>query len=198
MPSCAPRNSRCSRWSADPSPAASPAVLASRMLALNATEAVLSRHKLLDEAFERHPVFPALAGRDEAFPFHLASTMLRLGQIRRAHRCFPRPAASPTTSAGTQPAPPRGSAARIPANARARRGAYTAVELARRRRDGSHGALINAVLRRLAGEGARWAETQDTARLKPRIGCGTPGRRLTAELWRCRSPRFISRNRRST
>jgi 16S rRNA (cytosine967-C5)-methyltransferase len=145
--------------------AGTPAGFDARILALDATEAVLLRRRPLDHAFETHPLVPALAGRDRAFAFNLVSTVLRrLGQIDALiDGCLARPLPARMTSV-------RGLLRvgvaqlvflRTPAHA----AVHTTVELARRRRAGTHASLINAVLRRLAGEGARRAEAQDAARL---------------------------------
>ena len=136
-----------------------------RALALDATEAVLLHRRPLDDAFERHPVLPALGGRDRAFAFHLASTVLRrLGQIDALiDGCLDRPL--PRRPASVRSLLRLGAAQLVFLRTPAHAVVHTAVELARQRRAGSHAALINAVLRRLAGEGAHLADEQDAARL---------------------------------
>jgi 16S rRNA (cytosine967-C5)-methyltransferase len=142
-----------------------PAGFDARALALDATEAVLSHHRPLDAAFETHPALPALADRDRAFAFNLASTVLRrLGQIDALiDVCLAR--RLPDRLASVRNLLRLGVAQLVFLRTPAHAAVHTTVDLARRRRAGSHASLINAVLRRLANEGAQLANAQDTARL---------------------------------
>jgi 16S rRNA (cytosine967-C5)-methyltransferase len=142
-----------------------PAGFNARVLALDATEAVLSHHRPLDAAFETHPALPALADRDRAFAFNLASTVLRrLGQIDALiDVCLAR--RLPDRLASVRNLLRLGVAQLVFLRTPAHAAVHTTVDLARRRRAGSHASLINAVLRRLANEGAQLANAQDAARL---------------------------------
>lgn len=148
------------RISADP-----PAGFSARALALDAIEAVLSHRRPLEDAFEMHPVLPALTGRDRAFALNLALTVLRrLGQIDALiDQCLARPL--PDRRASVRDLLRLGVAQLVFLRTPAHAASYTTVELARRRRAGTHVSLINAVLRRLTDEGARLANAQDAARL---------------------------------
>ena len=145
--------------------AGAPAGFSARALALDATEAVLLHRRPLDDAFEMHPVLPALDGRDRAFAFNLASTVLRrLGQIDALiDICLARPL--PDRPASVRNLLRLGVAQLVFLRTPAHAAVHTTVDLARRRRAGTHASLINAVLRRLANEGAHLANAQDAARL---------------------------------
>jgi 16S rRNA (cytosine967-C5)-methyltransferase len=142
-----------------------PAGFNARALALDATEAVLLHRRPLDDAFEAHPVLPALADRDRAFAFNLASTVLRrLGQIDALiDVCLTR--RLPDRLASVRNLLRLGVAQLVFLGTPAHAAVHTTVDLARRRRAGTHASLINAVLRRLANEGAQLANAQDAARL---------------------------------
>lgn len=136
-----------------------------RAVALDMIGAVLDRGQPLDEAFDRHPVVPLLSARDRAFARQLSATTLRrLGQIdalidhalahplrarERTIRHILRLGLCQLAFLGT------------PAHA----AVDTSVELCRQRRHASHVPLVNALLRRLAGEAADLVAGQDAPRL---------------------------------
>ena len=138
---------------------------AARLLALDAIDAVLLRGRPLDEAFESHAGLFALAARDRAFAFNLASTVLRrLGQIDGLlDICLGRPL--PDRLASVRGLLRLGVAQLLFLRTPAHAAVHTTVGLARSRRAGTHTSLINAVLRRLAAEGPGLADRQDAARL---------------------------------
>ena len=130
-------------------------------MALDATTAVLVRHRPLDDAFEAHRALAKLDDRDRAFAFNLATTVLRrLGQIDDLiDRCLAHPLSE-------RLAPVRAllriglaqlAFSRTPPHA----AVDTTVALARRGAARPHAALINAVLRRLSTEGTQWLAQQD-------------------------------------
>jgi 16S rRNA (cytosine967-C5)-methyltransferase len=151
---------RLARVSAD-----APAGFSARALALDAAEAVLLRRRPLDDAFETHPVLPALADRDKAFAFNLASTVLRrLGQIDALiDGCLVR--RLPDRLASVRNLLRLGVAQLVFLHTPAHAAVHTTVGLAERRRAGGHTSLINAVLRRIAKDGVHLAAGQDAARL---------------------------------
>lgn len=136
-----------------------------RALALDLLDAVLVSKRNLEAAFEDHPATSKLEARDRALARNLAATVLRrLGQIDELiDHCLRRPL------------PPKARTARqiirlgvcqlmflrIPSHA----AVDTAVTLARQRGQGPYAKLVNAVLRRIAGEGAELLAKQDEARL---------------------------------
>jgi len=136
-----------------------------RRLAFDVVDAVLARKRPLDEAIADHPAFVALSVRDRAFARNLvATTLRRLGQIdalvdHALERRLPRKAA------------PVGNVLRLglcqilflgtPPHA----AVATAVDLAQELGHGPHKGLVNAVLRRLVGEGPALLQAQDAARL---------------------------------
>jgi 16S rRNA (cytosine967-C5)-methyltransferase len=136
-----------------------------RVVALEALDAVLRRRIAFDALAEGNPDWAALAPRDRAFAFNLVATALRrLGQINALLAAFLH-----------RPLPERDHWARTllrlgicqlvflktPPHA----AVDTTVDLARRYRQGRHLALINALLRRVAREGAEKVSAQDAARL---------------------------------
>src|SRR4051812_37135255 len=135
-----------------------------RAAALDLLEAVLRRKAPFDDAFDAHPALPGLEPRDRAFVRLLVATVLRrLGQIDALVR-----------DSLTRKDPVKGAVLDI-----LRLGAAqlvflgtpphaavdTAVELAATRQAEHYKGLINAVLRRLARDGAGLAATQDAGRL---------------------------------
>ena len=137
----------------------------SRIVALETLDAVLRRRHAFDAMVEGHPDWAALDVRDRAFAFNLvATTLRRLGQIDSLLDSFLH-----------RPLPERDHWARTllrlgacqlvflrtPAHA----AVDTTVDLARRYRQGRHLGLINALLRRIAREGAETVAAQDAARL---------------------------------
>lgn len=134
-------------------------------MALDATTAVLARHRPLDEAFEAHRDLAKLDERDRAFAFNLASTVLRrLEQLDDlVERCL-------THSLAERLDPVRallriGAAQLMFSRTPAHAAVNTTVALARRGPARAHTALINAVLRRLSVDGPPWLAQQDAARL---------------------------------
>ena len=136
-----------------------------RAAALDLLDSVLAGKRPLDEALDTHPRLDRLDARDRAFARMLAATTLRrLGQIDDLlDRCLEKPLTGKARPAldllrlgtcqlvflGT---PPHAAVS-------------TAVDLAEARRLGPYKKLVNAVLRRIAREGAAMAATQDAARL---------------------------------
>jgi 16S rRNA (cytosine967-C5)-methyltransferase len=135
------------------------------LLAFDAIEAVLTHRRPLDDAFESHPALTTLPDRDRAFALNLASTVLRrLGQIDALiDGCLARPL--PDRLRSVRNLLRLGVAQLVFLRTPAHASVHTTVDLARRRRAGTHASLINAVLRRLASEGAQSATAQDPARL---------------------------------
>jgi 16S rRNA (cytosine967-C5)-methyltransferase len=135
------------------------------LLAFDAIEAVLTHRRPLDDAFESHPALTTLPDRDRAFALNLASTVLRrLGQIDALiDGCLARPL--PDRLRSVRNLLRLGVAQLVFLHTPAHASVHTTVDLARRRRAGTHASLINAVLRRLASEGAQSATAQDLARL---------------------------------
>lgn len=136
-----------------------------RAVALDLLDAVFSRRHPLDEAFERHPGVSRLERRDRAFARNLAATSIRrIGQIDALiDRCLRRPL--PEKAAGVRDLLRLGVCQLVFLRTPPHAAVDTAVALAHRRAHGAHAALINAVLRRLAREGAALAAAQDAARL---------------------------------
>jgi len=136
-----------------------------RSVALDLLSIVLGAGRPLDEAIDDHPGFDALASRDRAFARRLlATTLRRLGQIdaligaclerplpRKAHLVTQllRLGACQLVFLGTAP----------------HAAVDTAVALARSRGLAFYAGLVNAVLRRLARDGAKMAAAQDAPRL---------------------------------
>jgi 16S rRNA (cytosine967-C5)-methyltransferase len=136
-----------------------------RALALDLLADVLQRKRPLDEAFEAHPGMRRLEPRDRAFARNLAATTLRrLGQIDAL-----------IEHALERPLPPKARVAadilrlgicqlvflETPPHA----AVDTSVILAERNGQGPYKKLVNAVLRRIALQGAALAANQDAARL---------------------------------
>jgi 16S rRNA (cytosine967-C5)-methyltransferase len=136
-----------------------------RLLALDAVDAVLLRRRPLAEAIEAHEILPMLPARDRAFALNLASTMLRrLGQIDALiDACLARPL--PDSLVAVRGLLRLGVAQLVFLRTPAHAAVHTTVGLAQSRRAGTHASLINAVLRRLAGEATVLADSQDAARL---------------------------------
>jgi 16S rRNA (cytosine967-C5)-methyltransferase len=136
-----------------------------RLLALDAVDAVLLRSRPLLEAFEAHDTLPILPARDRAFALNLASTVLRrLGQIDALiDACLARPLSDSLVSVRSLLR--LGVAQLVFLRTPAHAAVHTTVGLAQSRRAGTHAALINAILRRLAAEGVPLVESQDAARL---------------------------------
>jgi 16S rRNA (cytosine967-C5)-methyltransferase len=136
-----------------------------RAIALDLLDGVLSRRHPLDEALENHPDAARLERRDRAFALNLAATSIRrIGQIDALiGHCLKRPL--PDKAAPVRDLLRLGVCQLVFLHTPPHAAVDTAVALARRRGHGAHAALINAVLRRLAREGAALAAAQDAARL---------------------------------
>jgi 16S rRNA (cytosine967-C5)-methyltransferase len=137
--------------------------LAARALALDWLEAVLDRRRRLDEETAALP--EAMPPSDRAFARLLALTVLRrLGQIDAlVGRCLERPL--PARAAGARGVLRLGAAQLLFLGTPPHAAVDTAVRLAIARGAGPYRRLVNAVLRRLAREGAAWRDGQDAARL---------------------------------
>jgi 16S rRNA (cytosine967-C5)-methyltransferase len=141
-------------------PAADP-----RRIALEVLAAVLQQGRPLDEALAGNRRIAALAPRDRAFLRLLVTTVLRRrGQIDALlDRCLERPL-KPGLE-GLRDLLRLGTAQLLFIGTPVHAAVDTSVRLAGRPRLGGFKGLINAVLRRLAREGAGWLEAQDAARL---------------------------------
>ena len=151
-----------------PAPAADPPGFAARRIAAEILEAVLSRKQPLDEQLEEraHPVLATLADRDRALVRALVATVLRrLGTLRhllgrRLERGLP--ADAPRVESALLLGAAQILWLEVPDHA--------AVDLAVRlvqadRRDARYAGLVNAVLRRVARDGAGELAGLDTAAL---------------------------------
>lgn len=141
-----------------------PSSISTRLVTLQLIDAILRRHRSLDEAAATHKVFPELSYRDRAFVWLLVSTCLRrLGQIDDLiEHCLSSPlpdkawrvndllrlGITQILFVGTPPYAAVDSAVSLVTN-----------DLRRYRK------LVNAVLRRVAREGAAWCAAQDAERL---------------------------------
>jgi 16S rRNA (cytosine967-C5)-methyltransferase len=138
--------------------------LGARSAALDLVAAVLRRRQALDEAEARHPGLAALEPRDRGFARLLAATVLRrLGQIDDL-----------VSGMLDKPKPPKadamdvlrlGAAQIVFLGTPAHAAVDTGVALAAARGQPQAKGLVNAVLRRVAREGAEVAAGQDAARL---------------------------------
>lgn len=134
------------------SPVQESAGLRARRVALDALLTVLQRHRPLDEVFEAHPGLPLLPERDRAFAYVLVRTVFRrLGQLDALIDArLPKPLPERlTTVRGLLRV---GAAQLVFLHTPAHAAVHTSVSLARATGQGRHGALINAVLRRIADE----------------------------------------------
>lgn len=138
--------------------------LAARAAALDLLEAVLRKKTLLDDAFDAHPGIAAMEARDRGFVRMLAATVLRrLGQLDAlVAGCLDR---SGPVKSGVRDILRLGAAQLVFLETPPHAAVATAVDLAVRRGLGHYRGLVNAVLRRLAREGAALAAVQDAARL---------------------------------
>ncbi len=136
-----------------------------RHVALRLLGAVLRDGRPLDEALAGDKHIAALSARDRAFARLLvATTLRRLGQIDGliAH-CLDRPLKA--RAAQVRDVLRLGVCQLVFLGTPAHAAVSTSVALARGLRPGGYTGLVNAVLRRLAREGAVLAERQDAARL---------------------------------
>jgi 16S rRNA (cytosine967-C5)-methyltransferase len=136
-----------------------------REVALDILDSVFSRRHPFDEAFESHPGTPRLERRDRAFALNLVATSIRrIGQIDALiGHCLKRPL--PEKAAPVRDLLRLGVCQLVFLRTPPHAAVDTIVALARRRGHDAHAALINAVLRRLAREGAVLAAAQDAAKL---------------------------------
>jgi len=132
-----------------------------RAVALELLDAVLRDKRALDDALVDHAGLAALERRDRAFARLLVATVLRrLGQLDDLiGRCLDRPLSRRAWR--TRDILRLGAAQLLFIETPAHAAVDTAVALA----DGPHKKLVNAVLRRLARDGAGWRDGQDAARL---------------------------------
>ena len=137
----------------------------SRQVALKLLGQVLGRRRPLDEALAANPAMARLTPRDRALARQLTTTVLRrLGQIDALiGHCLERPLKPKLSEVGDILR--LGAAQLIFLRTPAHAAVSTSVALAARQRLAGHKGLINAVLRRLARDGAALAEAQDAARL---------------------------------
>src|SRR5580704_18630877 len=136
-----------------------------RQVALDLIPAVLRRRRSLDDAIEDNPDMSALAVRDRAFARLLVATVLRrLGQIDALIAdCVNTPLAP--RAAIVQDILRLGTAQLLFLRTPPHAAVATSVDLAHTSGFVSHKGLVNAVLRRLAVEGAALVAQQDAARL---------------------------------
>jgi 16S rRNA (cytosine967-C5)-methyltransferase len=136
-----------------------------RAVALELLVAVLRRRQPLDQALERHEGLAELSGRDRGFARLLVTTTLRkLGQIDDAlSRLVDRPLAA--KAAGAKDLLRLGAAQLLFLGTPPPAAVDSTVTLATGAQLAPYRALINAVLRRLAREGAALLADQDAARL---------------------------------
>ncbi|UEM21129.1 MFS transporter [Skermanella mucosa] len=162
--------------------------LASRNAALDLLESVLRKKIPLDDAFDAHEGLDALEPRDRAFVRLMVATVLRrLGQIDAL-----------VSTALTKPDPVRagvldilrlGTAQLVFLDTPPHAAVDTSVAAAEQRGLQHYKGLINAVLRRVAREGADQAKKQDAGRLNTpdwlwlawRTAYGTPRTRSIVE-----------------
>ena len=136
-----------------------------RHIAADVLEDILIRKKPFDQSFAGHPKLGGLTPRDRNFAFQLVMTTLRrLGQIDALlAQCLERPL------------PRKGEQARTILrlgicqicflDTAPHAAVDTSVDLAQARDQGPYKKLINAILRRIAREGAAMMDAQDGARL---------------------------------
>ena len=136
-----------------------------RNVALTLLEAVLERDRPLDEALKRQKAMKTLSPRDRAFVRNLtATTLRRLGQIDALlDHCLDRPIKA--SQSVVMNILRLGAAQLLFLETPPHAGVDTSVTLAVTRRVPAARGLINAVLRRLAREGATRLAEQDAPRL---------------------------------
>lgn len=139
-------------------------IITTRAAAFDLLREVLRKAAPLDDALERHAVLPTLEGRDRAFVRLLVATVLRrLGQIDALiAAALDKPDA---VKAAVQDVLRLGTAQLLFLGTPPHAAVDTAVELAAARGAEPYKGLINAVLRRLAREGAALVAQQDAGRL---------------------------------
>jgi 16S rRNA (cytosine967-C5)-methyltransferase len=136
-----------------------------RLVALELIGAVLRRRRPLDDAIEDNSEMARLPPRDRAFARLLVATLLRrLGQIDALiARCLATPLAA--RAAVVHDILRLGTAQLLFLRTPPHAAVATSVDLAHTSGFVSHKGLVNAVLRRLAVEGAALVAQQDAARL---------------------------------
>jgi len=137
----------------------------SRAVALAALEAVLNKGRNPSEILEAMPATGELKTRDRAFAsLLLLTTLRRLGQIDDIiDRCLEKPL--PARRATVRDILRLGVAQLLFLNTPAHAAVDSAVLLTAGSQHAPLKGLVNAVLRRIARDGAAWRETQDAARL---------------------------------
>jgi 16S rRNA (cytosine967-C5)-methyltransferase len=138
--------------------------LAARRAALRLLRATLGRHRPLDDALEADTELGRLAARDRAFARLLAATVLRrLGQLDEClGRFVARPL--PAKAASVQDLLRLASAQLLFLGTPPHAAVGTAVDLAQAIGQGHYKGLVNAVLRRVARDGAGLLQEEDAAR----------------------------------
>lgn len=138
---------------------------AARASALDLLDAVLRHRQTLETAIAGHDGLARRAGPDQAFAGRLAATAIRrLGQIDDLiGRTLDNPL--PAKARIVQDVLRLGAAQLLFMEIPAHAAVDTSVELFRRHGAGGFAKLVNAVLRRLAREGAEWVAGQDAPRL---------------------------------
>lgn len=141
------------------------AALAARAAALDLIESVLTRHVPFDDALEVHKGLKELEPRDRGFVRLLCATLFRrLGQVDAlVQACLTTP--GERLKLPVQNLLRLGAVQLVFLNTPPHAAVDTTVELAVARRQAPYKGLINAVLRRLAREGAEMAAAQDAGRL---------------------------------
>ncbi len=136
-----------------------------RAVALDLLDAVLGRHRLLDDAFDHDPGGAALADRDRAFARLLtAATLRRLGEIDSLiGRCLDKPL--PAKAAPALHALRLGACQLLFLDTPPHAAISTSVEALKHGPLAGYAGLVNAVLRRLDREGRAWVAEGDSARL---------------------------------
>jgi len=136
-----------------------------RAVAAALLDSVLLRRRLLDESFDADPAVAALADRDHAFARLLAATALRrLGQIDALiDHCLDK--RLPTKSSLALQALRLGICQLLFLDTPPHAAISTSVEMLKHGPLAGYAGLVNAVLRRLDGEGREMVARQDAARL---------------------------------
>lgn len=143
----------------------STAGLPARRVALDALLGVLARKRSLDEAFEAAVRPASLPERDRAFAYTLATgTLRRLGQLDAViDSCMDRPL--PAKLQAVRTILRLGAAQLLVLQTPAHAAVDTSVSLARQAGHAAHAPLVNAVLHRLAADGAARLSLHDAPRL---------------------------------
>jgi 16S rRNA (cytosine967-C5)-methyltransferase len=139
--------------------------LVPRLLALDVLDSVLARHASFDDSFDKHPRTQILSTRDRAFAFTLVATTLRhLGEIDAAiAACLRKP--MPHKAVRALNLLRLGAAQLLFLGTPAHAAVDTAVRLASKGELVHYKNLANAVLHRIAREGAELIAGLDAARI---------------------------------